>query len=188
MLNLKRIYRLGILTFLFFGTIGVVNVESFQDRQILEELENGLTIATDSENHYVLEKDEWLKFRKNFDLFREVERFSQDSLSNLVLKQLDSLMRYKSLVVIPTENKEKKFNYSFLSWILFSLSMIINLVALVFVVNTKTKNQNVLEQSQNIEARYLESQRYWIDKERNLKRQLIDASNKVNELEQQLNS
>jgi hypothetical protein len=187
MLKLKKIYRLGVLTFLFFGSIGVVNVEGSQDWQILEELENGLTIATNSESHYVLKKIEWLKFRENFDLFTEAVNHNQDSLSNLVLKQADSLMRYKSLIVIPTESKAKKFNYSFLSWILFSLSCIINIIGLVYVFTINTRNLNALEQCQNIESRYVESQRHWIDKERNLKRQLIDANNKVNELEQKLN-
>jgi hypothetical protein len=188
MLKLKKIFRSGVLTFLFFGTIGVMKVEGFQDFKILEELENGLTIASNSESHYVLKKKEWLTFRENFDLIRETVSHHQDSLSNLVVKQADSLMRYKSMIVIPTESKAKKFNYSFLSWILFSLSGIINIIGLVYVFTINTRNLNALEQCQNIEARYLESQRHWIDKERNLKRQLIDASNKVNELEQQLNS
>lgn len=97
----------------------------------------------------------------------------------------------KSDNLVQIERLESASNISFLpknsggldAWILFYILAALMIVALWNMITMKIKLNNVQEEHQNLVERYEEFRRYFIDRERKLKRELIDAYDKLEEIQ-----
>jgi hypothetical protein len=61
-------------------------------------------------------------------------------------------------------------------WTLCLIFIFLSLLALSYIFNIKVKTRDAEEGFQNLEDQYESSKRYWIDKERQFKRKLIDEN------------
>jgi hypothetical protein len=167
---------------LIFGsstkTLAMINSGSLAD------FENKIRPASNSEGFLVMEKQDWENFK--FILENDLSQFSkkQDSLNSIIRQQSDSLMRWKTIRSIDPIVESSSRQSNVFPWTLCIILVILGLIALSYVFNTKNKIHDTKERYQNLEDQYESSKRHWIDKERQFKRMLIDLNNRIEELEQ----
>lgn len=149
----------------------------------IQNFENKLKPALSSPGYLVVERTDWEIFKGAMETRLSEQNKRQDSLRRIVKQQADSLMMIKNFA--PKQMKqgnveqEAKSNDSLLAWSLAIVFAALLIIELIYVFDVNTKIHDVKEERNNYERRYEESQRHWIDLERKLKRELIDANEKI---------
>lgn len=181
--KILKILNLKLFSVLLLSFISFEEVLSFQTSKVLDDFEINLKPANSSENYFVFEKRLWSEIKDDIEAEQGRINNRQDSLSNIIRRKADSLLYFKNLSPSEPLRGNKDRTSTILPWILcvfFGLGLIV-LISHLFNVNSKMNDY--LEQYQYIELNYEKSKKYWIDRERQLKRELLDANIKLEEYE-----
>ncbi|GAB2626281.1 hypothetical protein [Belliella aquatica] len=180
-LNLK-LFSVLLFSFIIFG-----DVLSFQASKVLNDFENNLKPANSSENYFVFEKKLWSEFKEDFKAEQSKIINRQDSLSKIMRQQADSLLKFKNSSLSEPLRVHKDLTSKQLPWVLCVFLGLLVIVGLGYLLHLNSRLNNYLEQSQNSELNYQKSKGLWIDRERQLKRELLNANIKLEEYEKKQN-
>jgi hypothetical protein len=176
------IHHLVLITAFVFVSVAFSNASSDQTLQVLQEIEDNLKSASNSDNYFVLEKKVWAVFKDNIKADHGKFMDVQDSLSRIIRQQSDSLMKMKNFPPVQSKPVNKDLISTGLPWLLCLFFGVLIMLGLGKFVRMNAKMNDALEQYKNIEGSYDKSKRFWIDRERQLKRELIDANTKLEEV------
>lgn len=152
----------------------------------LEKIEDKFSKGINNPNYLVVQEIEWEKFKEDLESHLNLITLSEDSLKTIIRAQSDSLIILRNQEILYSKSNKTSTGFSWLPWFICVLFLGLALVFLFYLHTSKSKVVDVKEEYHNLEQQYLASKRYWIDKERQLKRKLIDSSEKINELEKKL--
>jgi hypothetical protein len=174
-LNLSNVLTLLIILCFNFS------VFSFQEKEDLFGIEKSFKSANNNQDYLVVKKQDWETFKENIVSERKIILDNQDSLSKIIEAQTDSLIRLNSIVNQGSKPINQRIQVSYFPWLLVIVLGLSLLFILYHLVRSKAKMNDANELYIEVEKRYENSKKYWIEVERQLKRELIDAKLKLEE-------
>jgi hypothetical protein len=183
MFSIKKLFLSDLLVILILEFTYPLKLYALQPVRVFNGIENKLKPASNSADFYVLEKSDWTAYKEDIksDSLKIIK--TQDSLLTIIQEQSNLLINLKNPTVELDKEDGEDIFLSALPWAICVVLGIIILIGIVHFFNTKTKISDAMDQYQNLTQRYEELKRNWIDRERLLKREMIDLKNKMEEFQ-----
>ncbi|PRY88565.1 hypothetical protein CLW00_104216 [Mongoliibacter ruber] len=183
MLKIEKSHKISLLTFLMLIFTLPFSLAAYQGSQFLDEFESRLGAAANSPNHFVLAVKDWDSLKTYLNTDKSLLLKKQDSLFNVVAMQAALLSEEKRVNSLPIQTARAHNDPLLLALnVLFGI-MIIGGLIYIFKINSSFSD--VKDICIDLECRYEQSKKHWIDKERQLKRELIDTRNKLEDFQKE---
>ena len=177
-LQLKLVRILLTFSFMLFLKSSVF---SFSKTNYLFDIEKNFKSANNDQDYLVVKKQDWETFKENIFTERKKNLDSQDSLSKIIDMHIDSLIRINNGLNQSDKPINQSAKVSYFPWILAIVFGLLVLFISFYLARIYSKMKDANELYIEVENRYEKSKKYWIEVERQLKRELIDAKMKLEE-------
>jgi hypothetical protein len=177
------IKMIAFSVFIIIANLTWASPETFLQK--LNKVEEGIRPATNNPNFYVIDKIEWEIFKTEIE--KDYQTFSnkQDSLFQIIQEREESIKNMNlSEIGGPVLLEDKSSSFGWLLQILFMIAVLG--AGSVFFHKLKTQLTDLNDQYEELDKRYNETRKNYIERERLLKRELIDAKNVLEELKTQV--
>lgn len=176
-LNLSNLF-LASLIMLCFN----FSVFALQEKEDLFGIEKIFKTANNNQDYFVVKKQDWEELKEN--VFSESKTIlkNQDSLSKTIAQQQDSIINLKNLLNQKDQPINQEVKRSYFPWVLTIIFGISVLFTLFHLARIYSKMNDAYELYVAVDESYENSKKHWIEKERQLKRELIDVNAKLEEV------
>ena len=180
---LKVLQTIVLFLVLFFWQEGV---QVFAYTQVTVGLEEKFMAKNNSPAYLGVDKIDWESFKEDDTNILSFNLENQGGLNSSINQLEDSLMIFNtpSFKAISLDNVPHETNI--FPWSLCVILASLGIWSLLFIFYFKAQTNSVKESYRNFEMQYENSKKHWIEKERQLKREIIDLNNRILELEEMI--
>lgn len=176
-LNLSNFFLI-VLIMLCFN----FSVFAFQEKEDLFGIEKSFKTANNNQDYFVVKKQDWEELKENIINDKKTILANQHDLSKTIAQQQDSIINLKSLLNQNDQPINQSVKQNYLPWILTVVLGSLVLFSLFHLVRIYSKMNAAHELYITVDESYENSKKHWIEKERQLKRELIDVNARLEEV------